>query len=282
MRTEVKAVDLPFGAISAQIKREGLKWYVEYGYASYKYGDIICIDNNNIAIFKEENELGLNTIYNTSGFDNENWNPTHCRMATEEQVQMLQEHLKEKGYMWNTVSKRMVNIGSTFKDGDFVTMTTKYRGKTKSIYAIFKEHPDNDKNQSEAYCFINLEDNLILPHKNGRLSFGHPDTDIKQSEVRISTLEEIKTLNEMLLKHGLKWDSNKKAIVRALWRAKNEGYYYYISDKDCIVLEIDCRASSDNARYESGNYFKSESLAKEYRNQKDNLTDRFWKQQLKK
>ena len=58
---------------------------------------------------------------------------------------------------------------------------------------------------------------------------------------------------------------NEKYGITKRWRAKNEGWYYYIhSNYSLIVFAIDHRFTDDNNRYETGNYFSTEKEAKEY------------------
>ena len=58
---------------------------------------------------------------------------------------------------------------------------------------------------------------------------------------------------------------NEKYGVPKRWRAKNEGWYYYIhSNYSLIVFAIDHRFADDNNRYETGNYFSTEKEAREY------------------
>ena len=58
---------------------------------------------------------------------------------------------------------------------------------------------------------------------------------------------------------------NEKYGIAKRWRAKNEGWYYYIhSNYSLIVFAIDHRFTDDNNRYETGNYFRTEKEAKEY------------------
>lgn len=58
---------------------------------------------------------------------------------------------------------------------------------------------------------------------------------------------------------------NEKYGIVKRWRAKNEGWYYYIhSNYSLIIFTIDHRFTDDNNRYETGNYFSTEKEAKEY------------------
>ena len=86
----------------------------------------------------------------------------------------------------------------------------------------------------------------------GRKDEGEEIIKICTSEEKALIEEKVKAINE---KYGIK----------KRWRAKNEGWYYYIhSNYSLIVFAIDHRFADDNNRYETGNYFSTEKEAKEY------------------
>lgn len=77
--------------------------------------------------------------------------------------------------------------------------------------------------------------------------------------ISICTAEE-----KALIEEKVKAINEKYGIVKR-WRAKNEGWYYYIhSNYSLIVFAIDHRFTDDNNRYETGNYFRTEQEAQEY------------------
>ena len=103
-------------------------------------------------------------------------------------------------------------------------------------------------------------------------SFEYPGWDIRKK--RLYTLGVIKEYDNLpfavptsdieLLKEKVKVINEKYGIEKR-WRAKNEGWYYYIhSNYSLIVFAIDHRFTDDNNRYETGNYFGTEKEAKEY------------------
>lgn len=59
---------------------------------------------------------------------------------------------------------------------------------------------------------------------------------------------------------------NKKDTLRR-WRAKEDKIYYYVTSSNYAGIERDSEnnATCDNFRYETGNYFKTENEAREYR-----------------
>lgn len=85
--------------------------------------------------------------------------------------------------------------------------------------------------------------------------------DVKSQDNNISFCNQEE---KALIEEKVKAINEKYGIVKR-WRAKNEGWYYYIhSNYSLIVFAIDHRFADDNNRYETGNYFSTEKEAKEY------------------
>lgn len=97
--------------------------------------------------------------------------------------------------------------------------------------------------------YFKKDDKLAIWGKN---CDADKDINICTSEEKALIEEKVKAINE---KYGIK----------KRWRAKNEGWYYYIhSNYSLIVFAIDHRFADDNNRYETGNYFSTEKEAREY------------------
>ena len=78
-------------------------------------------------------------------------------------------------------------------------------------------------------------------------------------KINICTIEE-----KLIIERKVK-AINEKYGIKKIWRANNEGWYYYIhSNYSLIIFAIDHRFTDDNNRYETGNYFRTEEEAKEY------------------
>lgn len=75
---------------------------------------------------------------------------------------------------------------------------------------------------------------------------------------KFCTLEEKK-----LIEKKVRLLNEKYGIVRK-WRAVRQERYYFINDMLQVDEDLDYRASDDDIRYYSRNYFKTEVEAKEY------------------
>lgn len=81
--------------------------------------------------------------------------------------------------------------------------------------------------------------------------------------MRIATKEEQKKLFDVMESKGFKWNAKDKKLEKFRWRAEEGENYYYITDNG-VICGIDDGFPLDTYRYDSGNYFKTESEANEY------------------
>jgi hypothetical protein len=79
---------------------------------------------------------------------------------------------------------------------------------------------------------------------------------------RFATDSEKQTLLDALAKDGKQWNAEKKCVEQLRWRAKKGEEYYVIgfcANGGFVVRLTEERESHDDALFESGNYFKTES-----------------------
>ena len=91
------------------------------------------------------------------------------------------------------------------------------------------------------------------------------------SNVAPATEEAKQLLFDALESRNLVWDPETKTVAR--WRAGIDDEYFYITDIGFITSTTDVRHRCDNKRFEFGNYFATEELAKKaMENFKNSLT----------
>ena len=138
------------------------------------------------------------------------------------------------------------------KDGDFVYVKAGYEH-----IAIFKNIKRDDFN-------VYAECNEITTNyncKNPTIPICHIK-DVR--EVRPATEEEKKLLIEKLAEVGKRWNEEKRCLEDVRWRAKDGEHYSYLllGDTDILVTTTtDTRTYKDDERFNSGNYFKTDSDA---------------------
>ena len=139
------------------------------------------------------------------------------------------------------------------KDGDFVYVKAGYEH-----IAIFKEKIGEDM---YVYANWNMSFSVskIIIDDSRRLCCIH-----NLREIRPATEKEKKLLIDKLAKVNKRWNPETKTIEDARWRAKDGEPYSYLlfGDTDILVTTTtDMRMYKDDERFNSGNYFKTDSDA---------------------
>ena len=83
-------------------------------------------------------------------------------------------------------------------------------------------------------------------------------------DIRPATDKEKQQLFDALAEQNKRWNAEKKVVEDVRWRAMSGGKYYYLifGNGDYGISETaDIKTRSDNSRYLSGNYFKTEEAA---------------------
>ena len=143
-----------------------------------------------------------------------------------------------------------------FKDGD--VLTSLFDNK---VVFIFKEDESKQKyNKNDYYvCHIYVSYSagyVIDVSTKDSLSFcGH------KKDVRLATEEEKQLLFDKMKEQGLRWNAEEKQVEKIRWRAKKDGYYYFI-DINLTVKSIDDTYSTfDNELCDAFNYFRTKEQA---------------------
>ena len=90
-------------------------------------------------------------------------------------------------------------------------------------------------------------------------------TTLEIGEIRPATDSEKQQLFDALAEQNKRWNAEKKVVEDVRWRAMSGGKYYYLifGNGEYGISEIaDIKTCSDNSRYLSGNYFKTEEAAR--------------------
>ena len=149
------------------------------------------------------------------------------------------------------------------KDGDFVYIKTVYEH-----IAIFKKEVGEDM-----YVYANW--NMSLSVSKIIIDDSRPLCCIhKLREIRPATEEEKNLLIDKLAEVGKRWNEETRTIEDARWRAKKGEPYSYLlfGDTDILVTSTtDTRMYKDDERFNSGNYFKTDSDAENVAEQIRNI-----------
>lgn len=100
---------------------------------------------------------------------------------------------------------------------------------------------------------LNFIGDLIM--KNEKCGLKRGDNIVPASE------EEKNRLFDKMKEAGYRWNAETKKVERIRWRAKMLGGYFFIGSRFCIDMDIDCNTTMSNARWESGNYFRTKEAA---------------------
>ena len=146
------------------------------------------------------------------------------------------------------------------KDGDFIFVESRLKPcVTKYSYiGIFHDIIKDDGFSTILLMYASLKD-------EGRLVCGNSiEPYINAEYIRPATEAEKKLLIDKLAKVNKRWNPETKTIEDARWRAKDGEPYSYLlfGDTDILVTSTtDTRMYKDDERFNSGNYFKTDSDA---------------------
>ena len=180
-------------------------------------------------------------------------NAEYIRPATEEEKKLLIDKLAKVNKRWNEEKKCLEDVRWRAKEGDFVYVKAGYEH-----IAIFKEKVDED-------MYVYADWNMSFSVSKIIIDDSRPLCCIHDlREIRPTTEREKKILIDKLAEVNKKWNEEKKCLEDARWRAKDGEPYYYllIGDTDILVTTTtDMRMYKDDERFNSGNYFKTDSDA---------------------
>ena len=147
-------------------------------------------------------------------------------------------------------------VESKFKDGDVVI------SNDKDVLIIFKEYTNEDTIESHF--------NSANADNYGWLTLAF----------RLATPEEAQRLWDALAKQGKRWNPETKQVEPLRWRAEFGKCYCCLYGDMSIVTTIEYGVDTDNMRYNSGNYFRTEEQAERAKPYLQKALDDFWKEEL--
>lgn len=140
------------------------------------------------------------------------------------------------------------------KVGDFVYLKDKDGDEYIFIFYSFSKNGNIHRYCStcDGYLFISDTSHIV--------GFFNDVT-----EFRPATKEEKQILIDKLHEAGKDWDAENKKFVDYRWRAEKGGEYFRITYKLNVTKDTDVRSEGCSSAFESGNYFKTEEQAEEFR-----------------
>lgn len=167
------------------------------------------------------------------------------------------------------------------QDGDIINVPHGLKPIIKDTYITFKKQPffkngdvlaiDSFHESGTDYIFIFngvKERDGFYYHafidKGGKLM---RDSKIvcDSSQVRYATIEEKYVFFQQLKQEKLSWNDKEYKLEYIRWRAKKNEKYYYLDSMLKVVDGTETGSWLDNELYESGNYFRTEDLARLYK-----------------
>lgn len=109
-------------------------------------------------------------------------------------------------------------------------------------------------------CYVSFDNHKTL-FFNPDFNLGFVVVDV----LRPATEAEKQQLFDALAEQNKRWNAEKKVVEDVRWRAMSGGNYYHLffGNGDYGISEtVDIKTRSDNSRYLSGNYFKTEEAAR--------------------
>ena len=153
-----------------------------------------------------------------------------------------------------------------FNAGDMCAIPDGCKATIKDGIVIFeKDFEDGDVLHS-------VHDDLMLIYKEGSSSesfSSHFNTAHNYNfgwnihSFRHATEEEKQLLFDKMKEQGLKWNAKEKRVEKIRWRASFDERYYYINHLLDCLSDIEESHSSDEERWNVGNYFKNKEQAEE-------------------
>lgn len=129
-----------------------------------------------------------------------------------------------------------------FKDGDILASTE--RAIVKTILIFKGKEPRK---------------NSFRSHFN---SSGLNEEGWAYSLFRYATDEEKQALFDKMKEKGLQWNAEEKRVEEIRWRANDKRAYYCIRDQGDVMVNYEAGFPADENKWEFGNYFRTEELAK--------------------
>ena len=136
------------------------------------------------------------------------------------------------------------------KDGEIVM----FQDRPDSVF-IYRKVDNMGANATTYYVALCAGCNLFYNDPEYHMLRGYDFSDVAPA-----TEEAKQLLFDELKKRNLMWDPETKQVVR--WRTQFNGKYFYITDYGIVNISSDSRSIIDNQRFNFGNYFATEELAR--------------------
>ena len=157
--------------------------------------------------------------------------------------------------------------------GDTITIPKGCKAIVKDGSVVF-EKEEKEKVQEikdgDVLTSVYADITLIFKKYNTYYSFtSHYSTlnaagfDWAVKSFRHATEEEKQQLFAKMKEQGLKWNAEEKRVEKIRWRAKKDGYYYYINRGLTTANTTESGCNTDTIRYSVLNYFRTKEHAKE-------------------
>ena len=189
---------------------------------------------------------------------------------TKESIDRIRDELYHKKHpetisnyeIWKSKFGDIIEQKYEPKDGDFIFVKSRLKPYvTKYSYiGIFHDIIKDDGYSTILLMYASLKDESRLVCGNSIEPY------INAEYIRPATEAEKKLLIDKLAKANKRWNPNTKQIEDVRWRAKEGEPYSYLlfGDTDILVTSTtDTRMYKDDERFNSGNYFKTDSDAEE-------------------
>jgi len=168
------------------------------------------------------------------------------RLATPEEGRELFKFIEENG--WKYDSKTMMAYG---KSEEFVANDGDFCLSEGGCPMILKYTSSRDFISS--YAGVDISGDVVINSKRFTTSI-----------TRLLTPSEKSDFLSKLLTVGYEWNATEKRVEKKLWRAEKDEDYFTVTSIEDVTDFIEDNDSLDDRLYSSGNYFQTESEAKEY------------------
>ena len=179
-----------------------------------------------------------------------------CRFATsEEKAEFLKRLEKECHQRWNAEKKCLEDIYVP-KFGDILRVELdKSHYRRNYMICIYPDKEFSNTDNFFGLPFLDLNGNLILSEAGGSTLC---------CNIMLASESEKKELFDKLAEVGKRWNPETKTLEPIRWRAKFGGYYYAMNPGFEVAQYQEADVSTDDNRYNSGNYFQTPEEAQPY------------------
>lgn len=153
----------------------------------------------------------------------------------------------------------------SFKNGDVLVVDSFNKTSVNKTDYIFIYNGVQDKDGFYHHVYIDKGGKIIRDSK----------IFCKSSQLRHATIEEKYEFFQQLKQEKLRWNDKEYKLEYIRWRAKKNEKYYYLNSMLKVVDGTETGSWLDNDLYESGNYFRTEDLARLYKLELQSMLQKF-------